>query len=101
MAQTWIGLVLLKPLEGNYTLEDAKGAYVNTLAWATGEQDFVDQVEAIFSSLGFEVEEIEALEPFDARRQKADVPDDLNQLADEVEKTKEARFGVFHAFEEE
>jgi hypothetical protein len=97
----WIGLVGVRPRPGNDLLSDAKGAYVNALALANSRSEYISIVREELGSMNFDVFEVEAPEPLSRRLKSHSVDDELRQLAEEVGRTRSARFGTFHSFRTE
>ncbi len=52
---TWIGLIEVEPQPGNDSLDDAVGAFVNVVALASSEQEFVDLVRSTMNEHGFRI----------------------------------------------
>jgi hypothetical protein len=98
--KVWIGLVGVGCLPGCDALQGRAGAYVNSLAWASSAADFESAVRRDLEALGLFPFEFEDIEPFDSRVQTASPEKELYDLAEEVRRLKETRFGTFHSYNE-
>jgi hypothetical protein len=96
----WIGLAQISSSLDNGLLEQGKGAYVNVLAIATNHPDFTDKVKKAITDLGLDFVNIEEVEPFSERIKNYEMNEKIINLAIEVNKTKELRFGDFHTFDD-
>jgi hypothetical protein len=94
--EVYIGLVAVVPRSGNTDWpSEAKGAYVNALAIASGQEDFSEQVSQSLSDAGFEVQEIEDIEPLATRKAHHEIDPDLEELSEVVLATGRPEFGAF------
>ncbi len=48
--ELWIGLVEVRPLEGCEVLEDAKGAFVNIVTWASNATEIKQKAKLMFEN---------------------------------------------------
>ena len=98
--QIWIGLVGVVPRQGSNTLSggQAKGAFVNALAYVSDEEEYKIAVQRAASELALDAFEYEDIETFSDRVSKFEVDDTLKALADEAESTGSVRFGTFHNY---
>jgi hypothetical protein len=96
--ELWIGLAIIKPYPTNTILNGAKEAFVNVISPAQNISNFAYQVEEALKILGFELNEIEDAEKFYQRIKEHEVEDCILELAQEVEKTDELKFGNFHIY---
>jgi hypothetical protein len=98
-SKIWIGLVGVVPAEENHSLgQDAGGAYTIVLGYALDRQDFTTQVTNALHTQGYEIFEIEDVEPFSKEIEKYEVTDEILELVREVELTNEFQCGTLHAF---
>lgn len=95
----WIGLAQVSSRPDNGLLGSAKGAYVNVLALATNPTDFTNKVKKAIMNLGLDFVQIEDVEPFSERSENYEMTDIIINLAMDVSKSKEIRFGNFHTFD--
>ena len=58
----WIGMVEVRPFFNSELLTDAKGAFVNVLAWATDLEEFRHKIEELIEYLHLEMVGIENAE---------------------------------------
>ena len=98
MKEVWIGLVRVRPRPKSDILEFDKGAYVNVLAFASNETDYLAQVKKALKQYALTLEETEDVEPFSQRKTKYELSKELYRLAQETSATQEVRVGVFHTF---
>ncbi len=97
--EVWIALVGVKPREGTDLLgENAKGAYVNILAWVSDAKGYRAEIEHALDDYGLSLITIEDMEPLFKRTAKFIIDEELQRLAEEVKKTKNVRFGAFHTY---
>lgn len=96
--KVWIGLVNLIPNEGNSELGDAKGAYVNILAYAEDREHYVNLVKFAAYEHNYTFEDIEDIDIFEERVAKFEVSDGLKELAEKVLETKKTHFGEFFIY---
>lgn len=94
--KVWIGLATIIPLEDNNDLGSAKGASVNILHLAFNEKDFANKVKNQLVEYGYELQELEDVEPFNSSIKYGD---NLNDLADIVINTKTLQWGTFYTFD--
>jgi hypothetical protein len=98
--QLWIGLVELRPLHpDNEHLDSAKGAFTNIVTWAANLDQYRQNVEYIAGTLGLFVAEIEDAEPVEARREKATLGEELEEIVLRAEGNPNAIiYGTFYTF---
>lgn len=97
--EVWIGLLGIKPLPGNDLLSPgALGAYVQTLAWASSQNEYLAEIGKALKDYGFSLEEYNDLEPIAVRSRKMQLEDPILKLASEVRATKNVRFGIFNNY---
>jgi hypothetical protein len=98
--KVWIGLVGVGCLPGCDPFQGKAGAYVNALAWVSSAADFEAAVRRDLEVLGLFPFEFEDIEPFDSRVQTASPEQELRDLAEDVRRLKETRFGTFHSYKD-
>jgi hypothetical protein len=91
----WIGHALVHQRPGAGVLMDENDAYVQTLALASNHSEFHEAVRRAFDSLGFDLVELEDVEPLAMRLQRSTVHESLLAKAAEVQNTGFPRFGPF------
>jgi hypothetical protein len=96
----WIGLVGVVPIPSTHSVltANAKGAYVNALAYVTDVAGYKTIVEQELRNLGLTPYEFEDIETFSERTSKWEVDAELRQLAEEVEVGGGVRFGTFYNY---
>lgn len=100
--EVWIGLVGIIPQEGNESLGvHAAGAYVNVLSLARDRNDYQQIIESEFGKRGFQVFDLEDVEPLQDRVQKYDVERSVIELGEEVTRTGRIQYGTYHTFPKE
>lgn len=99
--EIWIGLADVKPKEGNDSLGDSKGAYVNIIALASSSEEFYKLVEIELLRYGFVVLNIEDIELFYKRIESYSISDELRDIAREVEETEKVGVGSFHSYRQD
>ena len=97
--QAWIGLFTLVPTVDNHEHSKYKGVYVNVLALADEEAEFLAKVEEVCTRMHFVVQEFEDLEPFAKRASEYEVDPQLQKLAEDVAITGGVLFGNMHTFQ--
>jgi hypothetical protein len=82
-------------------LEGCPGAFVNVLALAEDDKEFIKIVSAEAGELGLKVDEIDWMEPLEDRLAKFEIEQYLLEFAEEIrEEGGGSRFGIFHAWED-
>jgi hypothetical protein len=98
--EIWIGLVEVRPLEGCEILDDAKGAFINVVMWATGSEDYRSKSESTVAEMKLFVVDIERPEPVIARRKREG--DFCEELKDMISRSEdhpdEIVLGTFHLY---
>lgn len=95
----WIGLLQVSSKSKNGILGSSLGAYVNVLALAENNNEFIDKVKDAVNELDLNFVDIEEIDLFTERRKKYKTNYNIIRLAKEVVKFKELRFGNFHTYE--
>jgi len=94
----WIGLAQVSSKSSNCLLGSSKGAYVNVLAIASNPTDFTDKVIKAVQDIGLDFIHIEDVELFTERIENYEIDESIKNIAIDVNKSKELRFGNFHTF---
>ena len=97
--EAWIALVSVTAGDDTSVLDGRPGAYVNAIAMAYDESNFVEQIHSAVDELGLSVEQIEDIERFDTRISAYRVDDELHELALKVEIDEGVKFGSFHTYD--
>jgi hypothetical protein len=93
--EVWIGLASVHQRPGAGVLMDENDAIVQTLGLASSHAEFCEVIRQAFDALGFDLVEVEDVDPLAVRLQKWTVDESLLVKAAEVEKTGFPRFGTF------
>lgn len=96
--EVWVGLVGVGPLKENRTLGEAKGAYVNALALACDEKQYMQVVSSALKELGLFAFEYEDIERFDERANNQELRHEMHNLAKQVRSSGQVCFDTFHAY---
>ncbi len=94
--QVWIGLVGALAAPDCEILDDAPGAYVNMLVWASSEREFMRSVSCACEDYRLRAFEFRDVEPFGKRSAEHQTSAEIRRLADEARRTEGIRFGTFH-----
>lgn len=79
--EIWVGLVEVRPLEGCEILDDAKGAFINVVMWATSSEHYRNKAESTVAEMKLFVVDIERPEPVIARREReGDFDEELEDM---------------------
>lgn len=97
----WIGLVEVRPLEDCEVLDDAKGAFVNIVTWASNASEVRQKAELVFGGLRLFVAGIENAEPVEVRREReGDFEESIEDIISRAENNPNAMiYSTFHLFE--
>ena len=98
--EIWIGLLEVRPLEGCEILDDAKGAFINIVMWATSSEDYKSKSESTAAGMKLFVVDIERAEPVIARRKReGDFGEELEDMISRSEDhPDEIVLGTFHLY---
>ena len=97
--EIWIGLIEVRPLEGCEILDDAKGAFINVVMWATSSEDYRRKSESTVAEMKLFVVDIERPEPVTARRKREGLGEVLEDMISRSEDhPDEIVFGTFHLY---
>lgn len=95
----WIGLAKVVPLN-NETLGDARGAYVNAMAFANSKVEFRRKVKVGLAKIGVELKRLENPEPLKDRTRKFRVDKHILKISKRLSsKTSEVEFSTFHTYD--
>lgn len=95
----WVGLVHVKPRTGRDLLEGASGAYTTAVCLASDAGGFRIRVGIFFANLGFEVLEVDDLEPLTERRATHDVPQAILDAGTHAEASGEVEFDTYFTYD--
>jgi hypothetical protein len=98
--EIWIGLVEVRPLEGCEILDDAKGAFINVVMWATSNEDYRSKSELTVAEMRLFVADITSPEPVITRRKReGDFDEEIeDMIARSEDNPDEIVFGTFHLY---
>jgi hypothetical protein len=98
--KVWIGLFGVIDLTGGAVLDGDRGAFVNALAVAKNEAEFVTRVKKTLAETSLDVFEVEDVEPLADRSQRLELSHDILALGDRAAETGEVVFDSFHTWTE-
>lgn len=98
--QMWTALAHVMPREETDLLQGARGAFVNAIGPAQSSREFEKNLREVFAGLGFELIEIDDLEPLAVRESKREIPQELTEVAELSRATNQIHLGAFHAYED-
>ena len=79
--------------------DDGKGAYVNVVAWASSEENFVERVKQVATTLDCIVLEMDGTQLLDSRMREPDYPDELITMRTTAQRQPDDTiFGCFHVW---
>ena|SRR5436309_3098777 len=98
--EIWIGLVEVRPLGGCELLDNARGAFINIVAWAASSDEYTSKVESSSAELSLFVVEITMLEPVGSRRERVgDLSEEIEGvISRSLDHPDEIVFGTFHTY---
>lgn len=101
LKELWIGLVEVRPLEHCEVLEDAKGAFVNIVTWASNLTEFKRKAKLVFQELHLFVAGVENAEPVEVRREReGNFEESIEDIIARAENNPNAiMYSTFHLFE--
>jgi hypothetical protein len=94
----WIGLVEVRPLPGNETLEGDPGAFANALTIAGDAEDFCTRVAGFFGGEGFEVVSFESVERLQDRARDVALPAEMAELGTAARDTAEVQYDTYFTY---
>ncbi|MEL7306225.1 MAG: hypothetical protein AAGJ56_10390 [Myxococcota bacterium] len=98
----WIALVEVRPRAGKEQLLDgALGAYVSVVALAENAHDYQTRARSLLSGMGFDVTEIENVEPLADRVAHTRPEQAVLDLASQLTPNNPVAVGAFDAYETE
>jgi hypothetical protein len=97
----WIGMVEVRPTPGCELLGEARGAFVNVLAWAVDLDEYCAQSNELIAYFGLETVGIEKnAEPLANRGAEETLDKDIARIAAEVRRNPRAiMYSTFHTWE--
>ena len=96
MKQVWIGLACVKATREGLLASGVQGAYVNALVRAETQEQFRDRLVLELTREGFEVIDIEDVEPMANRLGVFEMDEDIREMAAECENSDDVFLGAFH-----
>ena len=96
---SWIGMAHVRPREGNELLDGALGAFVQVLALAENEDDFIKQGADLFSEYEFDVLEWVHVQNFEERKASSDVEKSLVMHAMQLSADNPIYLDEFQAYD--
>lgn len=79
--------------------DDGKGAYVNIVAWAATEAEFIQRVELIVPTLDCILLELDGVQLLDKRMEEPDYPEELITMRSTAQRQpSDIVFGTFHTW---
>lgn len=99
--EIWIGLAEVRPLGPDTVLEDAKGAFVNIVTWASTSAEYRNNVELILAKLKLFLVDLVNPEPVETRRSReGDFEEAIEDMIDRAQNNPKAIiYGTFHLWE--
>jgi hypothetical protein len=94
----WVGLVEVRPLPGNETLEGDPGAFANALSLAANADDFRTRASNFFRGEDFEVVSFERVERLEERGEGNPLPDEIVRLGELARETAEVQFDTYFTY---
>ncbi len=99
--ELWTGIACLIPdpncKEFNRFGDAGQGAYVNIVAWAFSEEEFVNRVKQATSELDCILLELEDIQLLDGGIDKPDYPEELIAMRETAQRQRDdIVFGCFH-----
>jgi hypothetical protein len=98
---TWIGLAHVRPQEQTDLLDGALGAYVWVVAMAADEGNFVSIATDALQETGFDVIEIDDVEPWAVRVTRAEVGEEISEVVASLTLENPVGFGPFDCYDAE
>lgn len=96
--QVWAGLATVHQHPGAGVLLDRNDAFVNVVALAHTAEEFTQLVRGALSQLGFELVDLEEIEPLALRRLSFAIPEEMERLAEIARGSATVEFGAFHTW---
>ena len=97
--QIWIGMVEVRPLgrRGRELLENAKGAFIDVVTWASGPDEYRSNAARLFSDLDLFVVDVENDETLEARERKKMLTFEIEDMVERARSNPGAIiYGTFH-----
>lgn len=101
--EIWIGRVEVRPIEKGTVLDDAKGAFVNIVTWASTSEEYRINIELILAKLHLILVDIVNPEPVQRRRSReGDFDEAIEDMIDRAQNNPRAIiYGTFHLWEKD
>ena len=99
--EVWVGLAEVIQRPGAGVLMDRSEAFVNVLILADSHEDYLTKTRAHLNELGFDLVEIEDVEPFSHRARFGELEHAFLSLANDAARTKLPQLGPFHTWTSE
>ncbi len=96
--QVWISFVHVAFRPGDRMFREAKGAYVNVLAWVSGSSEFRSKIFKAVDEYSMDLVSIDDVEPFKKRIERYQIDKRLVRLANEVAQKHNLRFHSFYTY---
>jgi hypothetical protein len=96
--QVWAGLASVHQHPGAGVLLDRNDAFVNAVALAHTAEEFTQFVRGALSQLGFELVDLEEIEPLALRRRSFRDSEEMERLVEMVQTSGTVEFGAFHTW---
>jgi hypothetical protein len=96
--QAWVGLATVHQHPGAGVLLDRNDAFVNAVALAHTAEEFTELVRGALSRLGFDLVDLEEIEPLAHRRLSYAIPEEMERLAEMTQISATIQFGAFHTW---
>jgi hypothetical protein len=94
----WAGLATVHQHPGADVLLDRNDPFVNAVALAHPAEEFTQLVRSALSQLGFELVDLEEIEPLALRRLSFAIPEETERLAEIAQISTKVEFGAFHTW---
>jgi len=94
----WIGLVEVTPQLGNDALGSAKGAFVNVVALASTDRDYMQLVETTMAEYGFSIVKATDVARLDDWKKSNRLHPELARLAKGLTKESPIQFDEFQSY---
>jgi hypothetical protein len=96
--EVWVGLVEIRPLPGNESLEGDPGAFANAVSLAADANDFRTRAANFFLGEDFEVVSFERVERLAERGAVHTLPDEIARLGELARETAAVEFDRYFTY---
>jgi hypothetical protein len=96
----WKALVGATQRKGVTFLGDAEGGYVHVVASADDLAEFTQKITSALDELGLDLIEVDEAQILPVTLSKANVSEEIRNMANTVRKCDSVAFGTFHVFDE-